>query len=951
MRLDLTRWPEADDILDAALALPEPDRRAYVRRMAADADLVRALDAVLDEAVANDGFLEPSGALAGSLGRELREAIADEPPVLAAGSLIEHYEVITPLGRGGMGEVYRAKDTRLARDVAIKVLPARYARDVDRRARFQREARVLASLNHPGIAAIYGVAETHDVEALVLELVEGPTLAELIAAGPRPLDEVMAIAMQLVDAIGAAHSRGILHRDLKPANIKVSSDGVVKILDFGLARALDRESAVEQGHDLTGHSAQMLIGTASYMSPEQARGRRVDERTDIWAFGCVLFEMLTGSRAFSGASVADVLAAVIEREPAFSLLPAETPAPLRRLLRRCLDKNPDRRLGYIGDARLDLEDAQAEPHALGDDDAVPSGSGVRRGVLVVGAVVVLLSVLAAGLWFRAGSISPPPTIARLTLTLPTGDRPVTAFQPMVAISPGSTTQLFRRDLEALEAVPLAGTEGASSPIFSPDGRSLVFDADGVLKRMPLSGGSPVVLSAAPGGVTGAWLTDNTIVFATNTSRVLQQIPASGGTPEPITTLDGGRGDTLHLLPREVPGRRSLLFTVVAGATRYVATLDRDTGTVQLLTEGSHATFVAPDVLVFAREGSLWGARFDPARMAIAGSPVPLEGRVAHTDNTVFHYAVAPGAMVYLPPQSSMSRQRLVWIDRRGRETPVNLEPRSYVRVSLSPDDERLALAVDEDGNQDIWMADPSRNTMTRLTFEPTIETMPAFTPDGRAVAFRSEREGPGVFRRDAQGSGTTERLTTTDGPIHSPYSWTPDGRTLLLAVFRSFRQQAIGQVTPPSTAVEVLLDGDFAQLDPHVSPDGRWLAYQSDETGRFEVYVRPYPDVHAGRWLISDAGGTSPRWARTGRELFFYDGDAIVRVPITAGSTFAVGRAERLFHVKPFGGRLGPDFEVASDDQRFLFLVPTTSDTPRQTMLVFVQHWVQELNARLASAR
>lgn len=969
MSVDLTRWPGADDILDAALALPAAERAVYVRRATGDPELIAALDAVLAEAQAGDGFLDPSGAWSGVLGRELRQVIGDEQPALDSGSFVEHYEVIAPVGRGGMGEVYRARDTRLAREVALKVLPVRYARDQERRARFQREARVLASLNHPGIAAIYGVAESDDVEALVLELVEGPTLAEVIAAGPMPLTDVVATAAQLVDAISAAHARGILHRDLKPANIKVTDEGGVKILDFGLARVLEHESDSRRASaDLTRQSAQVLIGTASYMSPEQARGQQVDERTDIWAFGCVLFEMLTSTRAFSGSSVADVLAAVIEREPPFSLLPPDTPEPLRRLLRRCLDKNPDRRLGFIGDARLELDDALAAPQppagtglTAGDSDIASASLSRSRLGLVGLLAAALIAGVTGGAWYLRSETPPPAPFARLMIAFPAGDRPVTAFQPMTAISPDSRTivyrasrgdrsQLFRRDLDALEPVPIAGTEDASSPIFSPDGRSLAFDADGVLKRVALAGGTPVVICNAPGGVTGAWLSDDTIVFATNTGRVLQRVPASGGTPEAITELDQARGDTLHLLPREIPGNRLLLFTLVTGATRHLATVDSDTREIRVLTEGSHATFVEPDALIFARQGSLWGARFDRLSASI-GNAVPLEERVASTDNTVFHYAASRDSLVYLPPQSASGRQRLVWMDRQGRESAVNLEPRPYVRVALSPDDQRLALTLDEDGNPDVWIAEPARNTISRLTYEPTIETMPTWTPDGRYVVFRSEREGPGVFRRDAQGTGPIERLTTTGGPIHSPYSWTPDGKTLLLAVFRSFRNQAIASVTPPETTVRILLDGDFAQLDPHVSPDGRWLAYQSDETGRFEVYVRPYPDVDAGRWLISTGGGTSPRWGPAGRELFYYDGEAIVRVPVDATPTFASGRSARLFAVKPFGGRLGPDFEVSRDGQRFLFLIPTATDAPRSSGLVFVQNWAQNFATRLATQR
>jgi serine/threonine-protein kinase len=959
MSADLTRWPEADDLLDAALALPERERMAYLRRATSDEQLIAALEPVLSEAAAGDTFLDPSSVWEGPFGDGLRQELDAAVVPVPAGTLIEHYEVVELLGRGGMGEVYRARDSKLSRDVALKVLPARYVRDLERRARFQREARLLASLNHPGIGAIYGVAESEDIEALVLELVEGPTLAQLIATGPRPLDEVISVAGQLVDAIGAAHARGILHRDLKPANIKVAPSGMVKVLDFGLARVFAGDH--EDGDvDLTRESAHALIGTASYMSPEQARGRQVDQRSDIWAFGCVLFEMLTGTRAFSGVSVPDVLAAVIQREPPFSLLPATTPEPLRRLLRRTLEKNPDRRLGYIADARLELEDALAPQSAAVPEGGVAETISAGRWRVVPWLALAVVALLGLVALYVSRQVPQPPALSRLMMPLPLGDRPMTGFQPMMALSPdgrvvvyrasrGGVIQLFRRDLEALEAVPIDGTEGATNPMFSPDGRWLAFDADGVLKRVSTTGGATVVICEAPGGVTGAWLSDDTIVFATNTTRVLRRVPAAGGTPTPLSALDQARGDTLHLLPQQVPGRAAVLFTVVVGAARQIAVMNLETRATQLLIEGTHATFVAPDIVTYARENALWARRFDRDALAFVGNAVPLEERVAHSDNTVFHYAGGGGSLVYLPPQSASGRQRLVWIDRAGRETAVNVEPRSFLRVSLSPDDQRLALTVDENGNQDVWIADPGRDTMSRLTFEPTIETMPTWSPDGRYVAFRSEREGPGVFRRDAQGTGTPERLTATDGPIHSPYSWTPDGRTLLLAVFRSFRQQAIGSVTPPETSVRILLDGDFAQLDPQVSPDGRWLAYQSDETGRFEVYVRPYPDVESGRWLISSAGGTSPRWGGDGRELFYHDGEGLVRVPVSTSPTFAPGRPVRLFAVKPFGGRLGPDFEVAADGQRFLFLLPMASEAPRAVGLVLVQHWTEMLTARLAA--
>jgi serine/threonine-protein kinase len=517
---------------------------------------------------------------------------------------------------------------------------------------------------------------------------------------------------------------------------------------------------------------------------------------------------------------------------------------------------------------------------------------------------------------------------------------------------GNVTQLFRRDLDRLEPVAIPGTESSTGPFFSPDGRSLGFDADGVLKRVPLSGGVPVVICSAPGGATSAWLDDDTIVFATNTTRVLQRVPASGGTPETLTALDTARGDTLHLLPEALPGANAVLFTIVAGEHRHVAALTLASRRITLMTEGSGARYLSGGFIVFARAGALWGTAFDPSRLALTRQAVPFDERAAHTDNVVFHYAVASdGSLAYLPQRAATERQRLLWLDRSGRETPVDVEPRPYERMSLSPDGTRLALAVADEGNTDIWIADPGRNTMSRLTFETTIETMPTWSPDGRWVAFRSEREGPGLFKRDAQGAGTAERLSATDGPIHSPYSWTPDGKSLLLAVFRSFRQQAIGRVTPPDLKVEVLLDGDFAQLDPQVAPGGRWMAYQSDETGRFEIYVRPYPDVKSNRWLISTRGGTSPRWASNGRELFYYDGEALIRVPVETGAAFSAGAPARVAAIRPFGGRLGPDIEIAPDGQRFLFLVPAPVLQAPTPSIVLVQNLVEELRARLASTR
>jgi serine/threonine-protein kinase len=665
--------------------------------------------------------------------------------------------------------------------------------------------------------------------------------------------------------------------------------------------------------------------------------------------------MLTGVRAFGGGSSHEVLAKIVEREPAFSLLPSSTAPALRRLLRRCLDKSPQRRLGFIGDARLDLDDAITDATI----EAAPSRWTPGR-IAAAMLVTMALGVTLGALLWRRDPTDRVDQVSRFAIPLGRGEAVVTGFQPMVALSPDGrvlvyranrdgVTRLYRRALHELEAQPIPGTENATGPFFSPDGRWLGFDSDGVLKRVSLRGGIPVVIAAAPGGVTSTWLSDDTIVFGSNTRRVLQRVSASGGEPEALTTLDLARGDTLHVLPEALPGRRAVLFTIVAGNNRHVASLDLDSRRIAILTEGAHARFMAPQHMLFARDGVLWGAVLDAGSSRLAGPPAPLVEGIEHTDNTVLHLAAGgDGSIVYLPAgQNFQGSQRFVWRDRQGRETPIGLEPRPYTRIALSPDNTRLAFTLSERGNTDIWIANLERGSMSRLTVDATIETMPTWSPDGRFVAFRSEREGPGLFRRDAQGAGEIERLTRTDGPIHSPYSWTPDGKTLLFALFRSFGRQAIASVTPPDSTVRVLLDGEFAQLDPQVSPDGRWLSYQSDETGRFEVYVRPYPQVTGARWQVSDAGGRTPRWSPDGRELFYYDGAALMSVPVSPAKEFTYGSSKRLFPIDLFGGRLGPDYEVSSDGRRFLFIVTRASPDAAPAHLVFVQHLDEDLRARL----
>ncbi len=962
--IDRSRWAAADALIDEALGLPAEAREAFLQARAGhDPALLDVLRAVLHEASTTDGFLAPDPAVASAVveALEVSTAAPDRgPDVLVPGGAIEHYVIEALIGRGGMGEVYRARDRQLGRAVALKVVPQRFATDPDRLGRFRREARVLASLSHPGIGAIYGIARADGVEALILEFVEGPTLAEAIAAGPLTLPEVLRIARGLVDALDAAHARGILHRDLKPANIKLTADGAVKVLDFGLAKALDSATDAVETTDLTGQTPGMLLGTASYMSPEQVRRQPLDQRADIWAFGCIVFEMLTGTRAFPATSLQDVLARVLEREPAYSLLPGTTPPAVRRLLRRTLEKEPQRRLGYIGDARLDLDDAAQSP----PDDGDPGpAAGARRSWVAAGLLGLALGAAGAGaLAWRATRPDSVPPVVRFAVSLDDAD-PVFSYQPMLAVSPDGQTVAYRarrdgatrihlRRADDLAVRTLDGTEGATGLFFSPDGQWLGFDGDGVLKRVALAGGTPVAIGPAPGGVTAAWAADDTIVFATNTGRVLQRIPVGGGAPVAVTALDAARGDTLHLLPQALPGGQRVLFTIVAGRAHHVGIADLATGGVTVVAEGTHGRFLAPDTLLFVRQGTLFGQRFDVDAGEVSGPAVPLVDGVATTDGTVGHFDAAAGALAFVPAgQVPPPKRELVWLDRDGRVTPIPAPPQPFTRIALSPDGSKAAVGIDDPDNADIWVVDLVRGTSTRLTSEPTIDSAPVWSPDGRWIAFRSERESPGLFRRDALGAGPIEQLSTTDGPIHSPSAWSPDSTTLFFSLFRSYTRQAVAAVTPPDRTVRVLLDGDFAQFEPQLSPDGRWLAYQSSESGRIEVMVRPYPDVTGGRWQISTAGGSSPRWSPDGRELLFMDGTGLAAMPVTPGATFMVARIRRLFEIAPYGTRLGADYEVSPDGRRFLFVLDQPPPPRRPTHLVVVQHWGDDVRRRVAEGR
>lgn len=958
---DLRNWPQADAILDEALQRGAEERDAFIREAAGqDGELLDALRAVLAEVDRGDDFLKPASALSSELFLDADGADRLPPPALAPGDRVGVYDVLGSIGHGGMGEVYRARDTQLGRDVALKVPRLGGRRDLV--ARLERESRLLAALNHPNIAGIYGLTESNGIPALVLELVEGTTLAERLRRGPLRVPDAVDVLTQIASALQAAHERGIVHRDLKPANVKIAPDGRVKVLDFGLAKALadDDESPEGEHTDLTAAARRigLVFGTAAYMSPEQARSAPVDRRTDLWALGCVLFEALTGRRAFDGRTTTEVLARVLERDPDLDTLPPETPPALRRLIRRCLQKDPSRRLADARDAILELEDARVELTSEAPARSARAGrSAWWRGpaaALVMGAIG-----LAVGIPLWRAVETPPSDPTWLTLGVPAGDEFVTGFQPLAAISPDGrtvvyrarrdgTTRLFKRTLGSLDAEPIPGTEEATGPFFSPDGRWLAFDGDGVLKKVLLSGGAATAIAPAPGGATGAWTSGDQIVFATNTSRVLRVVPAAGGEPRDLTALDVRAGDVQHAFPDALPDGRTVLFTIVRTATRHIAAVSLEDGFVRLLTNGTQPRVLDSGHLVFARENAIWAAPLDLRRGALAGEAVPIARAVEGSETSSVHFGASrSGTLVYLPDRPSPNLRRLAWSDRQGRLTLLPLDPKEFRSVRVSPDGQHAAIAASDDDNSDVWVVQLERGVMTRLTFEPTVDSAPIWSRDGRHVMFRSERGGGGIFRRAVQGTGEVERLTAGGGPIQTPASFAPDGRTLLFTEFRGFREQSIARVAlDVKSKPERLLDGRFAQLRPELSPDGRWLAYQSDETGRFEIYVRPYPDVQAGKWQVSQGGGTTPRWRGDGRELFFHDGTGIAAVAVTpaasASGTIRFGTPVRLFDSPAGLSRLGAEFDVSAAGTRFLVIVdgPQPAGPPSPRDLVLVQHWV-----------
>jgi eukaryotic-like serine/threonine-protein kinase len=887
---------------------------------------------------------------------------------LTPGTRLGAYDILTLIGSGGMGEVYRARDTRLDRIVAIKVLPAHLADKPELRERFEREARTIASLNHPHISVLYDIGHQDGIDFLVMEYLEGETLAARLTKGPLPVEQVLRHAIDIADALDKAHRKGVTHRDLKPGNIMLTKSGA-KLLDFGLAKLKQGAapvvplSAFPTVQDpITAEGT--ILGTLQYMSPEQVEGKEADARADIFAFGAVVYEMATGKRAFAGKSQASVMAKILEHDPPpMSSLQPMSPPALDRVVTRCLAKDPDDRWQTARDVEVQLKWI-AEG---GSQPAIPAATVARRKVkerlawVVAAVAIVIAAVVASVAYFRRAPAEAPPirftigppekgvfdSVPSFLTMSPDGSR--LAF---IAADSSGKWQLWTRALDSLEAQPLPGTDGATQPFWSADGRFLAFYADGNLKRIAISGGPAQTLTGGlPGIVGGTWSHDGVVLFAKGGAPpiTIQRVAAAGGAATPATTLDASRQEVAHVWPRFLPDGKHFLY--LAASTKpenvaiYVGSLDSKERTL-LLSATSEAVYSPPGYLLFHREGTLMAQPFDAERIQLTGEPVPIAeglqfnlgtGRAAFaaSENGVLAYRAGGGAV----PRT------LVWVRRNGAEQALGAPARPYGQPRLSPDGGRVAVEVDTQ----IWVYDLIRETLTRLTFEGNSNNNPAWTPDGKRIAFQSDKDGAPakIFWQLADGSGGLERLTSGGEGNQTPQSWSADGQLLAFHENSPTTQRDIWVFRLSDHKAQPFLRTPFIEGGATFSPDGRWLAYVSNESGRPEVYVQPYPRP-GGKWQISTEGGTERVWARNGRELFYRSGNKMMAVETTTQPSFSAGKPRMLFegqYVTTGFPNMSAAYDVSADGQRFLMVKETEQATSPQINVVL--NWFEELKRRV----
>jgi len=887
---------------------------------------------------------------------------------LTNGTKLGPYEIISPLGAGGMGEVYRARDSKLGREVALKVISEQFANDAERMARFEREAKVLASLNHPNIAHIYGLEDSAGVRALVMEVVEGQTLAERIARGPIPLEETLFIAKQIAEALEYAHERGIVHRDLKPANVKITPDGAVKVLDFGLAKAIEGNSdAQDMGNSPTlsmgATRAGVILGTAAYMSPEQAKGKSADRRADIWSFGVVLYEMLSGKQMYGGETAPETLAHVITKEPSWENLPAMTPTAIRHLLERCLTKDPKARLQAIGEARIIIERYLANPGASTSsiERNLPQERSSSPGLLPwsIAALAVLIALLVA--WAPWRQSSEGTRAMRLSFAVPPNLRfnddqsdsavvsPDGQKIAFTATSPDGKWQLWVRSLDSSDAKLLPGTDDPLEPFWSPDSKSIAFGSQGKLKRVDLVGGSAQVLCDAARMTGGAWNTKGVILFGSDYGSALSQVPATGGEPKPVTVVNTARGAFGHSTPSFLPDANHFLFRISVNANPqgvWMGSLNSPE-VKQVLTDNTSAVYTSSGYLIFVRNLALVAQAFDADSLQLKGEALPIIPQATTDVRGPGRYSVSDnGILVW---QSNWKREyQLLWLDRDGKQVgavgPV-MEVTSGQEPHLSPDGKRLVIKRDNN----IWVIDLARDTGIRLS--SVFSQLPLWTPDGGHIIFQSsttEIGKGGIVQKAANGVGEVELLLNG---VNFPHDISPDGRFILFTRRGEKTRLDIWALPRFGDRKEFpLLNSPFDEREPQLSPDGRWLAYCSDESGSYEIYVRPFSTdgkVGDDKRRVSANGGAEAKWRSNGQELFYVAEDGnMMSVPVkTSGAAIEFGAPKALFKTRLLGQQsILHEFDVTSDGQRFI--VGTLIGEPKSSPPTVILNWAAELNKK-----
>jgi serine/threonine protein kinase len=958
-------WLKIQEIFAEALEREPAERAKYLTKVCTDRSLRQEVELMIEAHEQGDsGFLEPAGG---------------SKDVLKNGTRIGFYSILALIGSGGMGQVYRALDTKLGREVAIKILPAAFARDPERLARFHHEAKFLASLNHANIASIYGLEDSGNTRALVMELVEGATLADRIKTGPILIDVALPIARQMCEALEYAHERGVVHRDFKPANVKFSRDDSIKVLDFGLAKAVQGEAFTTDTGDSPTLSematrAGVLLGTAAYMSPEQAKAKPVDRRADIWAFGCVLYEMLSGKRSFQADSVTETLAAVLQKEPDWSQLPSTTPVHVRVLLHRCLQKDPKKRLRDIGDARISLDEVLTGVPEIAGASQISVSPWLRATPWAISGVFLLLATLLAFLYFHQKP-SPSETV-RYQIPASEGISPTGgAMSPdgaAMAISGSGMdgqSRVWVQSLEALDVHALSGTEGAVGfPFWSPDSRFIAFFAQGKLKKIGVRGGPVVTLCDAPDinalEWMGDWSRDDQILFAT--AHGFMQVAASGGSPSPVIT--GGPG----VAPSFLPDGRHFLYTreTGEGVGAYIGLLGAkpDAGAPKklpgniLLPRYVTSSDPALGYIVFVRgvlgkaAASLIAQRFDPGRLEPVGEPITLAEQIAYhlpaSAADVLGYIADPNAGLGSILPGAIQGQ-LAWFDRKGEILGRFGDPGSYRTLAISPDGKRIAFDRADPQNlntRNIWLYEFARSVTTRLTFDSSMDFDPVWFPDSGHIVFDSMRGAEyGLYRSSANLMGNEETLVKSDGPA-IPGGLSPDGRFLLYCNSTSSSRRWLLPLGGGMDRKPVLVHrSDFRESSPRISPDGRWIAYSSDESGRNEIFVRPFdtssamgtPAVSgthaAGESMVSKDGGVSPLWRRDGKELFYLSsiGGTAMAVETRTSEVFQAGIPRPLFKVPP--GVLF--WDVSPDGKRFLMASPSGANVAPRLFVTIIRNW------------